>query len=512
MADERPNILLITSDQQHFSTLGVVNDRIRTPVLDRLASQGTRFERCYCPNPTCTPTRASMITGLYPSQHGAWSLGTKLFEDVPVIGDALQAAGYATFLVGKAHWQPLASRPGMESLECQPTLRDLDFWRRFHGPWYGFEHVEVGRMHADESHAGQHYAIWMEEKGLRNWRDYFQPWPPSEKTQGADYWKTDRRVWELPEEYHYTRWTEERTVALVERAAEEGRPFFGWASFHDPHPPYRIPQPWASMYDPKEMVPGRLVPGEHDRNPPHFALTQDPEGGRKFRERYFEDHAIHGGQCHLRPEEEIRKDMAIYYGMISFMDQEIGRILEALDRLGLAERTLVVFTTDHGHFLGQHGLVAKGPFHYEDLLRVPMIVRWPTRVHAGRVSQSSQNLMDYAPTFLAAAGLPVPGAMTAVNQLQTWCGGEAARRWSITENRHTATNFHLRTYVNERYKITVYRKGDLGELFDLQADPGELSNLWNESSAKDLKARLMEEFMRATLECEPTRMPRIAGA
>jgi arylsulfatase A-like enzyme len=120
--------------------------------------------------------------------------------------------------------------------------------------------------------------------------------------------------------------------------------------------------------------------------------------------------------------------------------------------------------------------------------------------------------VDLAPTFLAAAGLDVPGVMTGVSQLETWCGGPAARSWSITENRHTRTKMHMRTYVNQRYKITVYRLSDDGELFDLQEDPGELSNLWHDPAARDLKAGLLLEFMQATLCCEPTRMPRIAGA
>ena len=511
MYSDQPNILLITSDQQHYSTVGALNERIRTPALDRLAAEGTLFARAYCPNPTSTPTRASILTGNYPSQHGAWSLGTKLLESAPTLGEHLRHAGYATSLIGKAHFQPLASKPGYESLECQPTLRDLDFWRRFNGPWYGFEHIEIARMHGDESHAGQHYAIWMEERGLANWRDYFRPWPEKGR-EGRQYWESDERVWSLPEEFHYTRWTAERTIAQVERAAAAGRPFFAWASFHDPHPPYILCRPWASMYRAEDMAPGRLVPGEHDKNPPHFRLTQDPEGGRKFRELYFEDQGIHGGHCQVRDPEEVKKDMAIYYGMVSFMDAEIGRVLDALDRLGLAGRTIVVFASDHGHFLGQHGLVAKGPFHYEDLLRVPFIVRWPGRVPPGARSAALQNLVDLAPTFLEAAGVPIPGVMTGVSQLGTWCGGPAARAWSITENRHTRTNFHLRTFVTDRYKITVYRKGEDGELFDLREDPAEVRDLWHEPSAQALKGRLLYEFMQATLACEWTPMPRIAGA
>ncbi|MFW6133459.1 MAG: sulfatase [Planctomycetota bacterium] len=506
----RPNILLITSDQQHYSTLGAVNDRIRTPALDRLCEEGTRFDRAYCPNPTCTPTRASILTGMYPSHHGAWSLGTKLFEDVPTVGDALRGAGYFTSLVGKAHFQPLARRYGMESIECQPLLRDLDYWRRMHGPWYGFEHVEIARMHADESHVGQHYAIWMEDNGLDNWRDYFRPWPPEPDSQDEPYYLRDHRHWSLPQEYHYSRWTAERTVAQIERAVTEDRPFFCWSSFHDPHPPYLAPEPWASMYDPDDMQPGTCAEGEHDANPIHFRKTQEDDVDWWKQARHGE--AIHGGHPQRRKPDELRKDMAVYYGMVSLMDHHIGQVLTALDRMGLTEQTIVIFTTDHGHFLGQHGLTAKAIHHYEDLLRLPFVARWPGHVPAGGTSRAIQNLVDLAPTFLDAAGPEIPGVMQGVSQLDTWRGGPAARRASITENHHGTRHFHMRSYVNERYKITVYRDGDDGELFDLVDDPNERRNLWGEPDAAGLKSRMLHEFLQADLRREPMPMPRIAGA
>ena len=500
-----PNIVLITSDQQHFSTLGAINPRIHTPSLDRLCAGGTRFTRAYCPNPTCTPTRASILTGMYPSQHGAWTLGTKLFEDVPTVGDGLGAAGYFTALIGKAHFQPSASRPGMESVECQPVLRDLEFWRNFHGPWYGFDHVETARMHGAESHAGGHYAVWMEEKGLMNWRDYFEDWPDDPAKRERIY---ASRTWDLPEEFHYTRWTGERTVAAIERSGD--RPFFIWSSFHDPHPPYLVPEPWASMYDPADMQPGRLVAGEHEANPPHFqkTLEDDPD----YWDTAGNGEAIHGAGCHLHDEVELQKNMACYYGMVSFMDQEIGRILDALDKSGKAENTLVIFTSDHGHFLGQHGLVAKAIHMYEDLLKVPFIARWPGHIPAGRISDDLQCLVDLAPTFLAAAGCPVPGIMTGYDQLDNWRDGTRARDSIVVENHHGTRSFHMRTFVTERYKITVYRDGEDGELFDLEMDPGETQNLWRDPSSHALKSRLFHEFLQATLRDEPMRMPRIAGA
>ena len=513
---KKPNILLITSDQQHFSTLGVTNPRIKTPALDRLCREGTRFTRAYCPNPVCTPSRSSLITGMYPSQHGAWTIGVKLPEDVPTVGEHLKDVGYKTALIGKAHFQPLASQQGSESIEAQPTLRDLDFWRDFKDPWYGFDYVELARNHADESHVGQHYAIWLEEKGLKDWRDYFQPLPGDSSTKAPKinkdigYWVREDRAWALPEDLHYTAWTGERSVECLERAAQEDAPFFLWSSFHDPHPPYTVPEPWASMYDPENMVPGKLVAGEHDRNPWHFGETQkeNPDFGD-----WHEPFQAHGCSSHLYPEAELKKDLAVYYGMISFMDAQIGRILDKLGALGLADNTLVVFTTDHGHFIGQHGLIAKGPFHYEDMLKLPFIVRWPGHVPENRTSDALQSLVDLAPTFLTASGQDVPGEMQGVNQLGVWQGEQAeARDHIICENRHNPIMPHLRTYVNERYKLTVYRKESFGELFDLQEDPYELNNLWDEPGREGLKLELMHKFLQATLQNEPTRMPRVAGA
>jgi uncharacterized sulfatase len=224
-------------------------------------------------------------------------------------------------------------------------------------------------------------------------------------------------------------------------------------------------------------------------------------------------YANHGFHSHLIDPAHAHKNMAVYYGMISFMDQQIGRILNALERLRIAGNTLVVFSTDHGHFLGQHGLWHKGAFHYEDLLRVPFLVRFPGRVPAGRTSAALQGLIDLAPTFLTAADIPVPGLMQGVNQLDVWCGkAQPARHHVIVENRHQPTKVHLRTYIEERYKVTVYRDQPYGELFDLEADPEERRNLWDNPAHAALKGELFHRFINTELRREPTRYPRIAGA
>jgi arylsulfatase A-like enzyme len=500
----RPNILLITSDQQHASTIGAFNPEIRTPNLDRLAAEGTVFDRAYCPNPTCTPTRASIITGKYPSQHGAWTLGTKLSEEEPTLGQYLGAAGYRTGLIGKAHFQPLRGTDEHPSIEAYPLLQDLDFWREFHGPYYGFDHVELARNHTSEAHVGQHYALWMEEKGGADWRRYFSP-PTGTLADDVAH------TWPIPEELHYNAWIAERTGAMLEECAGRGEPFLAWASFFDPHPPYLVPEPWDAMYDPDRLTIPHLTPGEHDRNPPHFGLTQEPDPDfSPWRET---GRGIHGCRSHLLPPEERRRLVATYYGMVSLLDKYVGTILDRLRELGLEENTIVVFSTDHGHFFGQHGLQFKGPFHYEDLLRVPFIVRWPGRVPAGRVSSAMQSTVDLSPTFLDAAGLDIPAAMTGTNQLPVWTGeAEAARDHVICEFHHEPTTINLRTYIDRQYKLTVYQGRTYGELFDLAADPGETRNLWDEPEAAALKTELLLRYVSAELAKEPVPMPRLAGA
>ncbi len=482
------NILLITSDQQHWNTLGQANPEIQTPALDKLAAQGTTFTRAYCPNPTCTPTRSSMITGVYPSQHGAYSLGTKLPESETTVGDLFQAAGYRTALVGKAHFQPLQSTAEYPSLESYPLLQDLDFWRDFHGPFYGFDHVELARNHTDEAHVGQHYALWMEDQGLSDWRDYF--------LQPTGNVVEQRRNWLIPEEYHYNSWIAERSNALLSQYHDADQPFFLWASFFDPHPKYLAPEPWDTMYDPADISIPTVQPGEHQDSPPHIQLTQtrDPDYAA-----WQEPNGAgcHGFHSHLHDRDELAKDIACYYGMVSCMDKYIGRIVDRLDALGLAENTLVVFTSDHGHYFGQHGLTAKGAFHYDDGVRVPMIARLPNQIPAGQVSHSLQSLVDYAPTFLDFCGLDAPADMTGLSQREVWQGDDSAsREHVIVENRHQPTTLHLKTYIDQRYKITLYFGRDYGEIYDLRDDPGEITNLYGDAA---LRAQLTLAMLRAEM-------------
>ncbi|MCC8022606.1 MAG: sulfatase-like hydrolase/transferase, partial [Clostridiales bacterium] len=473
----------------HYSMLGAVNPRIQTPNLDRLAAEGMRFDRAYCPNPTCTPSRASIITGMYPSRHGAWSLGTKLLESVPTLGGYLLQAGYRTALVGKAHFQPLKSTEEYPSLEAPERLRDFTFWKNFNEEFYGFQTAELLRNHTAEPWVGQHYAMWMEEKGFKNWRDVF--FRPAGK-------KLPKKMgrWDIPEAYHYNTWIAERTNALMEQYQQEGSPFFLWASFPDPHYPQLVPAPWDTMYDPEEMELPEFSFAEHAQNPPYFReVCKRFPNFKPYRETGY---AVHGLQRHKYKPKELKKQLALAYGMVSYMDQAIGKILDGLKALGLEQDTLVVFTTDHGDLFGQHGLRHKCIFHYEDLLRVPLVARYPGRIQPGSQSSALQCLADLAPTFLSYCGLDCPAQMNGIDQSAVWDGSaQTARDSVIVENRHEPTVMNLRTYVDDRYKLTVHANGDYGELYDLEQDPQEHHNLWSAPQARQLKADLLVKYLQA---------------
>jgi uncharacterized sulfatase len=265
------------------------------------------------------------------------------------------------------------------------------------------------------------------------------------------------------------------------------------------------------MYDPSTVEVGTLAPGELDRMPPWFGETQaDHPDFSRWQET---PHTNHGFIKHTTSEADLRRDIAVYYGMLTLLDDQVGTILTRLDQLGVADNTIVIFTTDHGHFLGQHGLVAKGPFHYEDMLRIPFLVRWPGVVPPARRTDALTSLVDLAPTLLNAVGLPVPLWMQGADQGPVWRDeAPSATDHVIVENRHQPTAVHLRTYIESRYKLTIYRDGAHGDLFDLEADPLERRNLFDDPEYATVKAELAMRFLRAELNREPMSRPRIAVA
>lgn len=506
ISQNAPNILLITSDQHHWMAVGYNDPKCQTPNLDRLAQRGVIFDKAYTCNPVSTPARASIITGRYPSQHGAYALGTKLPETELTIGECLSKYGYETALIGKAHFQPLVGNAQYPSAEAYPILQDLDFWKTFTGPFYGFNHVELARNHADEPHVGQHYIIWLQNQIGEQWKDWYRT-PTGNAPQGQ------YGSWAMPEKYHTDAWIAERCIALLDQYKKGDKPFLLWASFFDPHNPYLIPEPWASMYNPNDMDIPETVNDDISDMPLHYRITREENPDKSIWQEGDPSYPVHGIARHRWTKEKLQKNKAIYYGMVSMMDHYIGKILDHLEENGQIDNTLIIFTTDHGAFIGHHGLVGKGAFDYEDAVKIPFVASFKGKMPQGKRSEALISLVDIAPTILGIVGKDIPRSMTGIDQTDVLMGKKSElREHVLVENRFQMTKFYVCTYIDKHYKLAFDMNSDEGELFDLEKDPNEMMNRWNDTEYQEIKKELLLKALQARMKAEPVLMPRVSGA
>ena len=365
--NESPNVLLMMTDAQRRDTLGCYGNRlVRTPAIDGLAAEGVRFAEWHVPNPLCMGARASLMTGHYPSSHGVRTNGMNLGDALPAIAELLVGAGYRTASVGKLHlnlWW--ADEPG----HSQEGRAD---WaagrRRIDLPYFGFQAVDVAIGHNEDSWGP--YAAWLAEV-CPDGHALMQPENALRAPSGA------LCTWDsaLPAEVHCTNWVADRAIARL-RARDPHRPFFVVASFPDPHMSYSPPAPYCRMYDPADVPPPLWREGELDRLPPHFRAYYEGTG---YCRAMFEDAALNMRPAAVHTKHQWRDMLAHHWGQVTLIDDAVGRILAALDEQGLRESTVVIFTTDHGALMGDHGMHMHGPFHYDGQLRIPAIWRWPGR-------------------------------------------------------------------------------------------------------------------------------------
>jgi len=500
------NILLITTDQLRADSLGVYGNAVaKTPTLDRLASEGTRFTACRCQNPYCQPSRATILTGTYPSTHGVTTTGVDLPADMfgRSVPEYLTSNGYRTALFGKGHFAsafPTYPTRQVESIEGSALIPP-----GWSGPYAGFEHVELVLFGHNIRMApamgswrwcfgpppfGLHYARWLYRDGDKRGRERLRLMQPEAAQQSWESIQTWHSA--LPAEDHTSTWIAERAIEWLQHV--DG-PFFAWVSFCDPHPPMDPPAPWSTQYTPADVAPflPKVEPGELDNKPRAHAIWAAGMRGT------VHEWSNPGGAS-LKPE-GLAILTAAYYGMVSMIDAQVDRVLAALNERGLAGDTLVIFTSDHGALLGEHGMLFKGPVHYEELLRVPLIVRGEG-YSAGSVVDEPVGLVDLAPTMVDAAGAKVPEWMEGRPLL------DGPREFVLTENDHEAGfRVSLRTLTTKRYKITRYlgREG-VGELYDLQKDPRELVNLWGSGDHWQVRSdllSLLDETANRRVRTEP---------
>lgn len=444
----RPNILWFCTDQQRFDTIHALgNPHIHTPNLDRLVAEGVAFTHAFCQSPICTPSRASFLSGRYPSTIHACMNGNEVWgEGAPLVTKLLADTGYDCGLAGKLHLAGACERE-----EPRPQEDGYRVFQWSHDP-------------ADRYPSGHAYADWLAIQGytLRDLRED----PAS-----------------IPPELHQTTWCTERAIDFITEKRRTG-PWLMSVNVFDPHAPFDPPQEYRDRYQP-DKVPGPLF-RESD------LTTQAGIPGD------FQNPARVPAQFNAQ------EVIAAYYAMIELIDENIGRLLDTLEETGQRENTVIVFNSDHGEMLGDHGLLLKGCRFYEGLVRVPLILSWPGHFEAGLVSDALVELIDIAPTLLGLAGTSVPAGMQGRSLLPILrgevsphqqrafvrCEYYRALNPDIPE-RNQYEGSYATMYRDNRYKIVVYHGHMQGELYDLQEDPGEFDNRWDDPAYGEIRFDLM---------------------
>jgi arylsulfatase len=423
----RPNILFLMTDEHRHDCVGYVNPAVKTPHLDALARDGVAFVNAYSTSPSCVPARAAIYTGRYPSQCGAPTYITYLPAHETTFMTRLRAAGYHTAAIGKQHFGRAAVARG-----------------------YDYEDLVDGE--AGERNTS--YTRHLRDAGVKQ----------AELRESAgrfvSRWKGEAR-------FHMDDWVGEQAVAYLRDQCPRDRPWFLTVSFHGPHQPFDgLGLPTEKEYE-RTAIPAPVATAEDLKDkPPHFADLASRAGG-------------------LKPEEValIRRS---YYSKITYVDRKIGQIVAALRTRGEYDNTLIVFTSDHGDYMGEFGMVYKGQYVSEALMRIPMLAKPPVAGFRGRTETGFVYNFDIAATSLAAAGVALPPEMSAQDLAPYWQDpNNAARRKYCFLDAQT-----IQGVRDARWKLVHYRDREYGELYDLSVDPFERRNLWNDAAAAAEKARL----------------------
>lgn len=491
----RPNFLIISADQHRGDCLGVEGRRVRTPNLDRMARRGARFKTAICPSPVCQPARASILTGQLCRTHGVHDNGIDLDPGVGERGFAgtLGRAGYDTGFFGKAHFSSYDAREPTGRPES--VLSSVDYGPDWRGPYMGFRHVEL-MLSGPSNHPpqqppkGLHYEQFFYADGEGPAKAALYGAPGRDAKGAAQCWHS-----QLPTNWHYTPWTADRAIDWLRRGRGADKPFCAWVSFVDPHHPFDCPEPWSLLHDPADvdLPPHRTL--DLDRRPwwHRAAVENSPQGDAA-------EVAVRSSYSRVEPQtdEQLREIIANTYGQIAFIDEQVGRLLSALAEAGLDENTIVIYTSDHGDWLGDHGLILKGPMPYEGLLRVPLLVQGPG-VPAETVIDDPVSTLDLPATLYDCAGvtpgLPQHGA--SLRPLWEGVGGRrsAMMEWELLPNR-VGVALSLRTVRTRTAKLTMDLRSGAGEMYDLAADPHEMHNVFDDPAHAGLRGRL-EAMLRA---------------
>lgn len=436
---DRPNIILITTDQHRGDCIGIDGHPVvQTPNLDELATSGIRFRRGMTESPSCIPARRSLMTGMSSAAQGMVGMTDAHWDPPHTLAGCLRDAGYQTALIGKLHLSPKGKRFGFEYQE------------RADGP-YEFE--------------GNAYTRWLrDEHGMKD--------VDAGIAHGVDVNSWIGRPGHLTEQQGMTYWCASRAIDFLHHRRDPTAPFFLNVSIYDPHPPLVPPQWYYDRYIHMELPEPVIGNWAHDPG--------GPERG----------YPTAAWRVHLDPE-VMRCCRAAYYATVNYIDDQIGRLIQYLRREGLFHDTLILFTSDHGEMLGDHHLYRKC-WPYEASARVPYLIKPPASWGRDRkaVSNCPVGLQDVMPTFLDAAGAAIPDACTGRSLLPIIRGESSAVREELhiedSGTYESVDGYHA--LIGERYKYIWYSQRDTEHLFDLETDPNETADLALGKRADDLLA------------------------
>ncbi|HHT27488.1 MAG TPA: sulfatase-like hydrolase/transferase [Firmicutes bacterium] len=481
------NILLIVADQLRADALGCYGNQIcRTPHLDNLAASGAQLTDCMVTQPTCTPSRASILSGCYPSTLRSRMVGCTTPDDPRFLPRLLSNAGYRTASIGKIHLAPQKREPELVA-QTQGSNGDYDY--------YGFQEVDLVNGHGMNCF-GPGYTAWLS----RRWPDHAQqraatqPLSPGINNASGSL---RTQTWTLPAEAHAGEYIAQQAGAWLRNAAVDPKrqPFFLHVSFPDPHAPFVVPEPYAHMYEPDGM-PDPLPPVTYTSDPTplqldaYFGACSHLENGRTS-DRVIgtppDNYARYSAA-------DWKAAKAIYYGMITLLDDQIGRILQVLADTRLDDNTIVVFLADHGEYMGDHGFAGKG-FLYQSAIQTPLILRGPG-IRAGARLAGIASTVDIAPTLLDLIGVPEPAGLNGVSMAKALvAGGPLPRTAALTENDDDFVPMKARALTTSDWKCVWYCGEALGELYHRKNDPHELRNLWQDEAYQQVKTELLQRLL-----------------
>jgi arylsulfatase A-like enzyme len=490
----RPNIIWICTDQQRSDSLGCSGNPVaRTPNIDSLAAAGTRFTRHITPMQICSPSRASMFTGMYPRHHELITNGMALDPSTHTLTGLLADAGYRTHSVGKQHLQPLLAPAEYNMPDSRAFWRSdaADYWN---GPYYGFQTLDLLLGESDTAAISGHYARWLAANtpGAADLLKVAQA-PEKPPADLDEIWRSA-----IPVELHYNSWIGDCASGFIQKAGRDD-PFFLFVSYPDPHHPFAPPIEYADRYDPSDMPLPRVDPGERERLPDYYASLFPTDRG--FREFYWAGLPDMEAGSMIDTagisDKSMRRAIAHTYGMIDMIDDGVGSILKTLDQQGMTDNTIVLFTSDHGELLGTHGLLHKGPPSYRQLVEISLVIKGPG-IRSGQTLDALTSHIDLTPTFLELAAVPAGNLSFDGQSMAALLTGRG--NWQRDANfgeYHPTVKSELynQSIRTQKWRLSIYPDSpQWGEMFDLEADPDEHVNLFHDDSMAHIKNQLADRL------------------